>query len=87
MRSTLPLSSFPLQLVLSSEHYYTILLSIFMFMLVLFKTYNLPYTPAMGAQEGIILLIFILFSRFRVYYGIGANQVTRHTHRQKALPE
>ena len=75
MRSTLPLSSFPLHLILYMEHYYTLLLSIFVFLLILFKTYNLPYTSAMGAQEGIVLFIFILFTRFRVRYGIGANQV------------
>ena len=75
MRSTLPLSSFPLHLILYTEHYYTLLLSAFTFLLVLFKTYNLPYTSGMGAQEGIILLIFVLFTRIRVQYGIGANQV------------
>lgn len=75
MRSTLPLSSFPLHLILHFEKYYTLLLSIFIFLLVLFKTYNLPYTSAMGAQEGIILLIFIFFTRVRVRQGLGANQV------------
>lgn len=86
MRSTLPLSSFPLHLILHIEYYYTILLSIFMLLLILFKTYNLPYTSAMGAQEGIILIIFILFTRFRVRHGIGANQVPIHLCRPKAQP-
>ena len=75
MRNTLPLSSFPLHLILTIDHYYTIVLSIFTFALLLFKTYNLPYTSTMGAQEGIILFIFVFFTRFRVRYGLGANQV------------
>lgn len=75
MRNTLPLSSFPLHLILHGEHYYTLLLSMFIAALVLFKTYNLPYSSAMGAQEGIIVIIFIVFTRFRVRYGLGANQV------------
>jgi hypothetical protein len=75
MRSTLPLSSFPLHLLLHAEHYYTLGLSLFMFFLVLFKTYNLPYTSGMSAQEGILIFIFIMFTRFRVRYGLGANQV------------
>lgn len=75
MRNTLPLSSFPLHLILHSEHYYTLLLALFLLLLVLFKTYNLPYSSGMAAQEGIIFVIFFLFTRFRVNYGLGANQV------------
>lgn len=75
MRNTLPLSSFPLHLMLHAENYYSLLLSIFIAVLVLFKTYNLPYSSGMAAQEGIILVIFILFTRLRVKYGVGANQV------------
>ena len=84
MRSSLPLSSFPLHLLLHIELYYTLLLSIVMVALVLFKTYNLPYTSAMGAQEGIIIVFFILFSRFRVRFGLGANQVSLLLLRHKA---
>lgn len=87
MRNTLPLSSFPLHLILHAEHYYTLALSLFMFALVLFKTSNLPYSSAMAAQEGIILLIFILFTRFRVSYGIGANQVPPSLSIPKTRPE
>lgn len=75
MRNTLPLSSFPLHLTLHAENYYSLLLSVFIAVLVLFKTYNLPYSSGMAAQEGIILVIFILFTRLRVKYGVGANQV------------
>ncbi len=76
MRSTLPLSSFPLHLLLHVEHYYTIFLTGLLFFLVLFKTYNLTYSSSMSAQEGIILVIFAVFTRFRVKYGLGANQVS-----------
>ena len=76
MRSTLPLSSFPLHLLLHLELYYSVVVSIAIVGLILFKTYNLPYTSAMGAQEGIIIVIFLLFTRFRVRFGLGANQVT-----------
>jgi hypothetical protein len=75
MRNTLPLSSFPLQALLAFEQYYQFLLAIFTFFLVLFKTYNLPYTGAMSAQEGIILFIFIIYMQIRIKYGIGANRV------------
>lgn len=50
MRNTLPLSSFPLHLILTIDHYYTIVLTLFTFALLLFKTYNLPYSSSMGAQ-------------------------------------
>lgn len=86
MRSTLPLSSFPLHFVLHLEHYYTLLLSIFTTLLLLFKTYNLPYTSAMGAQEGIVLVIYVLFTRVRVHYGLGANQVLLPVRRLKVQP-
>lgn len=86
MRNTLPLSSFPLHLILHGEHYYTLLLSVFILLLVLFKTYNLPYSSGMAAQEGIVLGIFILFTRFRVSYGLGANQVPPSQLRPKVQP-
>jgi hypothetical protein len=50
MRNTLPLSSLPLQVILAIEQYYHLLLATFAFFLVLFKTYNLPYTGGMAAQ-------------------------------------
>lgn len=75
MRNTLPLSSLPLQVILVVEQYYQLLLSIFCFFLVLFKTYNLPYSGGMAAQEGIILLVFIVFMQARIKHGIGANRV------------
>lgn len=75
MRNTLPLSSLPLQVILVIEQYYHLLLATFAFFLVLFKTYNLPYTGGMAAQEGIIMLIFALSMQIRIKYGIGANKV------------
>lgn len=75
MRNTLPLSSLPLQAILVVEQYYHLLLAVFAFFLVLFKTYNLPYSGGMAAQEGIILLIFAIFMQVRIKYGIGANRV------------
>lgn len=75
MRNTLPLSSFPLQILLVFQQYYQLVLSIFIFFLVLFKTYNLPYTAAMSAQQGIILFIFIIYMQIRIKYGISANRV------------
>jgi hypothetical protein len=75
MRNTLPLSSLPLQVLLSVERYYQWLVGLVVFVLVLFKTYNLPYTAAMGIQEGILLLLFLGFMQGRVRLGIGANKV------------
>jgi hypothetical protein len=61
--------------LLSLEQYYQSLLAIFTFFLVLFKTYNLPYSGGMSAQEGIILLLFTVYMPIRIKYGIGANRV------------
>ena len=77
MRNTLPLTSLPLQVVLTLEQYFHSALSLFRFFLVLFKTYNLPYAGAMSVQEGIVLLLFIVFMPIRIKYGIGANKVDR----------
>jgi hypothetical protein len=87
MRSTLPLSSFPLHLLLHIELYYSLVLSAALVLLILFKTYNLPYTSAMGAQEGILTVFFIIFTRFRVRFGLGANQVLTSLPRPKAQPK
>lgn len=84
MRNTLPLSSFPLQLLLAFEQYYQFIIAVLAFFLVLFKTYNLPYTGAMSAQEGIILFIFVLYMQIRIKYGIGANRVPALLFRLKA---
>lgn len=46
-----------------------------MFILLLYKTYNLPYTSGMSAQEGILLLIFIVIMLTRIKQGIAANKV------------
>ncbi len=86
MRNTLPLSSLPLQVILAVEQYYHLVLAVFAFFLVLFKTYNLPYSGGMAAQEGIILLIFAFFMQVRIKYGIGANKVLSFSSRPKALP-
>jgi hypothetical protein len=75
MRNTLPLSSLPLQAMLVVEQYYHLLLALFAFFLVLFKTYNLPYSGPMAAQEGVILLFFAVYMQIRIKYGIGANKV------------
>lgn len=75
MRNTLPLSSFPLQALLTFQTYYQPLLSIFMFLLLLFKTFNLPYTPAMMAQEGVLQGLFLLFNLIRIRIGKIANRV------------
>lgn len=85
MRNTLPLTSLPLQAILTLEQYYHIVLVIFTFFMVLFKTYNLPYTGAMSAQEGIILLIFAIYMPIRIKFGIGANKVVFHSVRRKVL--
>ena len=66
------------------EQYYHVLLAVFTFFLVLFKTYNLPYTGPMAAQEGVILLFFAVFMQVRIKYGIGANKVSHSQRRQKA---
>lgn len=75
MKNTLPLSSFPLHGLLSIERYYIPLVSVVMFLLLLYKTYNLPYTSGMSAQEGILLGIFIVVMRVRISQGIAANKV------------
>lgn len=75
MKNTLPLSSFPLHALLSIEIYYVPFVSAVMFLLLLYKTYNLPYTGQMSAQEGILLAIFIVAMTFRTRQGIGANKV------------
>ena len=83
MRNTLPLSSFPLQLLLISQQYYHIVLVALAFFLVLFKTYNLPYTGGMSAQQGIILFIFVGYMQIRIKYGISANKVRWFVFRRK----
>lgn len=75
MRNTLPLSSFPLQLLLTFETYYQPLLSIAIFLLLLFKTFNLPYTDAMMVQEGVLQAIFLVFNLVRIRCGKIANRV------------
>ncbi len=75
MRNTLPLSSFPLHGLLSLETYYIPLVSLSMFLILLYKTYNLPYTSGMSAQEGILLAIFIILMLTRTSQGISANKV------------
>jgi hypothetical protein len=50
MKNTLPLSSFPLHALLTIESYYTPVLSLAMFFILLYKTYNLPYTSGMSVQ-------------------------------------
>ena len=87
MRNTLPLSSFPLQALLGLEQWYQWGLSVLLFLLVLFKTYNLPYSGAMSVQEGVILLAYICFMQGRIRYGIGANRVSLATRRPKAQPK
>jgi hypothetical protein len=47
-----------------------------MFLLLLYKTYNLPYTSGMSAQEGILLTIFICVMFYRISQGISANKVS-----------
>ena len=59
MRSTLPLTSFPLHLLLTCDWYYTLLQYLACSLLMLFKCYNLPYGSAMSAQET-LLLVFVL---------------------------
>ena len=75
MRNTLPLSSFPLQALLTFETYYQPFLSIFIFFLLLFKTFNLPYTPTMMAQEGVLQGLFLVFNLIRIRIGKIANRV------------
>ena len=75
MRNTLPLSSFPLQLLLAFEQFYHLFLSLVIFFLVLYKTYNLPYTGGMSVQEGILLLLFFGFMQARIRFGLSANRV------------
>lgn len=84
MRNTLPLSSFPLQLLLAFEQHYQLALALLAFFLVLFKTYNLPYSAAMSAQEGVILCLFVPYMQARIKYGIGANRVHPPLFRPKA---
>lgn len=50
MKNTLPLSSFPLHGLLIIESFYIPFVSIVMFLLLMYKTYNLPYTSGMSAQ-------------------------------------
>lgn len=50
MRNTLPLSSFPLQALLTFEKGYQPLESLACGFLLLFKCYSLPYTPGKSAQ-------------------------------------
>ena len=75
MRNTLPLSSFPLHGLLSIQTYYVPFVSLTMFLILLYKTYNLPYTSGMSAQQGILLFIFILMMLLRTSQGISANKV------------
>ena len=75
MKNTLPLSSFPLQLLLTFETFYVPIMAVLFLIILLFKTHNLPYTSVMSAQEGIIQALFIIISAIRVYQGIGANKV------------
>ena len=84
MRSTLPLSSLPLQGMLLIEGYYHYVLTFIVFLLLLFKTYNLAYSSNMSAQEGIILFIFAFFMQVRIRHGISANKVKFILKRHKA---
>lgn len=75
MRNTLPLSSLPLQLLLNFETYYQPFLSAVLFFLLLFKTFNLPYTGGMMAQEGVLQGVFLVFNLVRIRGGKVANRV------------
>jgi hypothetical protein len=75
MKNTLPLSSFPLQLLLTFDKYYQPFVSVVFFLLLLYKTFNLPYTPGMSAQEGIIQALYFLLMMIRIRGGISANKV------------
>lgn len=75
MRNTLPLSSFPLQALLAFEAYYQPFLSLVLFLLLLFKTFNLPYSSSMMAQEGVIQGIFFVLMAIRIRLGKVANRV------------
>lgn len=75
MKNTLPLSSFPLHGLLTIESYYIPFVSVVMFFLLLYKTYNLPYTSGMSAQEGILLTLFVIVMLSRNSQGIAANKV------------
>ena len=75
MRNTLPLSSLPLQILLTFETYYQFFLSAMLFFLLLYKTFNLPYTATMMAQEGILQGLYLLWMLLRVRGGKTANRV------------
>ena len=75
MKNTLPLSSFPLQVLLTFEIGYVPVMSVLFFVLLLFKTHNLPYDSQMSAREGALLGLFIVLSAIRIQQGIGANKV------------
>lgn len=75
MRNTLPLSSFPLQLLLTFDTYFQPFLSLVLFLLLLYKTFNLPYTGPMMAQEGVIQGIFLILMMLRIRAGKIANKV------------
>lgn len=75
MRNTLPLSSFPLQLLLTIQTYYQPFVSLALFLLLLYKTFNLPYTTIMEAQEGIVQGLYFVVMMLRIRIGIGANKV------------
>lgn len=57
-----------------------------MFFLLLYKTYNLPYTSGMSAQEGILLTIFIFIMIFRNKQGIAANKVFSVSYLRLKIP-
>lgn len=87
MRNTLPLSSFPLQLMLVFEQFYHLFVALVVLFLTLYKTYNLPYSGPMAVQEGIVYLLFLLGMQGRIRHGIGANRVPPPTLRLRAQRE
>ena len=76
MRNTLPLSSFPLQALLVVQKKYQLFFSLVFFLLLLYKTFNLPYTAPMMAQEGIVQGLYFVLMMLRIRGGIIANRVS-----------
>ena len=70
------MSSFPLQLLLTIEKYYLPLVSVTLFILLLYKTFSLPYTSTMSAQEGVIQGFYFVVMIMRIRLGTGANRVS-----------
>lgn len=83
MRNTLPLSSFPLQALLSFEKYFQMLETLGCCFLLIFKCYSLPYTPSKSAQEVVILFVFFLITMLRIRLGSSANKVLISLRRPK----